>query len=130
MLALQMQRPPGSRQHHQARRGPQQRGDHTGRPVQLLEVVEHQQRPAAAQIPGHRFLRRPVPAGIQVGGDRLPHHLGIADGRQRDKEHAMLKCLAQRCGGGQDQPGLAHAAGAGERHQPYSWPGDGGAKLR
>ena len=57
-------------------------------------------------------------ARIQALGDRLPHHLGIAHGRQRDEEDTVRGGIAERGGGRQGQPRLADAAGPGERQQP------------
>jgi hypothetical protein len=45
---------------------------------------------------GHRVSSRPVTADIQAVGNDLPHHLGIADGRQGDEEHAVREELDQR----------------------------------
>ena len=93
--------------------------------VQLLQVVQHQQRPPITQVLGHRAGGGPVTGDIQAVGDGLPHHLGIADGRQRDEVDAVFgKAWSSDRGGGQRQPRLADTAGTGQRHQPQPRPGD------
>jgi hypothetical protein len=96
-----VQRPSGGRQHDQARGGREQPAHHAGGAVQLLEVVQHQQGPAITQVPGHGGSGGPVGGHVQAVGDGLPHHPGIADGRQRDKEHPVREVLIQRCCSGQ-----------------------------
>ncbi len=129
MLALHVQRPPGRGQHRQPGAAASSRGHDLGRPVQLLEVVQHQQRPALGQVAGHRLGGLAVAAHVQAVGQGLPHHLGVADGCQREEVHAMRECRVQRRRRGQGQPGLADAAGAGQRHQPHLRLGERGAQV-
>jgi hypothetical protein len=91
LLAQQVQRPPGRGQHDQVGRGRQQLGHHLGRAVQLLQVVQHEQGRAVTEIAGHHL--RAVGADAQTAGDSLPHHLGIANSRQRDEEHSVRELL-------------------------------------
>ncbi len=125
-----MQRAPGCGQDHQPGRGRQQRRRHRGGAVKLLQVVQHQQGAAFAQVTGHHVRAGPVAGHVQAPGNRLPHHLAVTDRRQRDEIPAVRECLVQRRGGGQGQPGLADAARAGQRHQPDVRAGHGGAQGR
>ena len=126
MLPLKMQRPPGCRQHHHAGSGREQRGHDLGRAVQLFEIVQDQQGLTVAEMLGHGAGF--AAAHIQALGDRLPHHLGITHGRQRDEEDIVRRSSAERGGGRQGQPRLAHAAGPGERQQPDVRRRDGSAQ--
>ena len=122
LLTGQVQQPPRRRQHPQARSGREQLRHHRGGPVQLLQVVQPQQRLAITQVPGHRVGGRPVAHDVQAVGDHLPHHPRIAHRRQSHEKHPVPELLTQRHRGGQRQPRLADTAGAGQRHQPHPRP--------
>ena len=93
MLTLQVQRPTRCRQHHQARRRREQRGDNLGATMHLLQVVQHKQGPALTQVQHHRG--RLIPVHGQVAGDGLPHHVGVADGGQGAEVDPLREVLAK-----------------------------------
>ena len=106
-------------------------GDHTRPGAARARRRRHQRRARAvrgcpapagrcdrAAAPRHR-LSGPVGARAQGVGEGLHIDVGFADGGERHEVDAVAKAGVQLIGHGQRQPGLADAAGTGERHQPH-----------
>ena len=86
----------------------------------MLAVVEQEQLPAIADVPGEGDLRRPVGGepGVQRLGDRRADQLGLAERRQLDRPDPVGEILPPLPRKLQRQPGLAAAAGPGQGEEP------------
>ncbi len=95
-------------------------GEARDRLDQVLAVVEQEQQPAIADVPGERDLRRPVGGQPRVQRlcDRRPDQLGLPERRQLDRPDPVGKVLGPLPGELQRQPGLAAAAGSGQGEEP------------
>ena len=97
----------------------QQLGHHRRRVLDLLEVVEDQQQAEVAQV---RLQRREYVAGgdldLEHVGDRPGHQPVVVQRVQGDEPHAVGMIGGEAVGDREAEPGLADAAGPGDREQP------------
>ncbi len=88
----------------------------------MLEVVEHEQRRALAQIIDELVLGGEAAVGgvdreLDCVGDRRGQEVGRGDGGQGDEVHSMGVAIEAAGGGLEGQPCLPDASGADERQQ-------------
>ena len=120
LLAREVKRLATGHEHPHARAAGEQLAQHPDPGSELLEVVEHQQQLAIAQIP-LQPLRR---GQIRLLGeperlaDRRRDQPRIGDIRKPDKPCPVAVLLGARLRRPQREPRLAATARAGQRHQP------------
>jgi hypothetical protein len=85
----------------------------------LLEVVQHQQCRGPLEVLDQDVERwaGPLHRGANLGDDAQERRVGLIDRRQRHEHGARPVVGAEGLAGGDGQPGLADAAGAGEGDQ-------------
>ena len=121
VLAVHRQRLPAGREHRQVLGAAQQLGDERrARVDEVLAVVQDQQQP----VPAHRHhevvdlpLGEPVVQAVRLR-DRARHQRRLGPAGQLDHRDAAVVPGRQVAGDPQGEPGLADAAGAGQRDQP------------
>ena len=121
LLAVNVEHRPAAHYQLQPGAAVEELGDDVGPPrQQLLVVVEDQQRCAVPQMVEHGLQRQ------QLAGDRDAERVGdcrrdqrrIANRREGDEVDAVGEAVHHLGRHLQAEPGLAGAAGAGERQQP------------
>src|SRR3954470_12491825 len=92
----------------------------------MLEVVEHEQRGALAEVVEQLVLRREaavhgVDGELDRFGDRRREQLWRGDGDERDEVDALRIAVEAASRGLERQPGLARPARPQEREQAAVW---------
>jgi len=121
LLGADAQGDPAGDQQRQPRAGFEQLGGQRRRLEQVLQVVQHQQRLAPAQVfhqqlAGGASARLAHPQGARYG--RRDQPLVVQRG-QVDKDDAVEVGAGQRVGHGQRQARLAHTTGPEQRQQAH-----------
>jgi hypothetical protein len=122
-LGPQAQRRAAGRQHRQPRAARQQLGQPRGYARQMLQIVQHQQRPPLAQVPQQQ-LTRARPARLlqpQGPGDRRRHEPVVVQWGQVDEGRPVGVVGSRLAGDGQRQASLAYPARPGQRQQARRW---------
>ncbi len=99
----------------------EQLGEHRRRIEHLLEVVEHEQRPPAAQRGDQRLERsasRPLDQAERVG-DRGRDEVGVADRGEVDEHHAAREISVEICRGLDREPRLARSGRSRQRQEAH-----------
>ena len=118
-LTAHVQRRLAGDEHAQVPSAFEQLGDGRTAGQDLLEVVEHEQRPPLAQ-PRREAGRQlaGVVSELERAGDGGQDAGGIADRRERDHERAAGQIVEQPAREGQREAGLTRPARADQRHEP------------
>ena len=120
VLAVEAQQRPARDQHLQRRRRRRAAGDDRRGRVDVLEVVEHEQRPARREVVAERLDDRPIGAlgdPERVARSRRRRARGPR-GRERDEVDAVREAVREVGRGLDREPRLARAARPGERDEP------------
>jgi len=120
LFGSQPQRRAAGRQHRQPGAAGQQLLQVPGHLQHLLQVVQHQQPAAVAQLLGQRLQQRACPPklGPHRPGDAGQDQLGLCNRRQRHEHHPGVEAATHALGYGQGQPGLADPTRPVEGDQP------------
>jgi hypothetical protein len=112
-LAAQMQRPTRGGQHGHLSH--EELGDDLGHPLEMLEVVEHEQHASGSEP------AREVVVGLEADrlGDGGVHRLGIAKRSERDEERPVEEPLRELRRSLQREPGLPRPARPRQRHEAH-----------
>ena len=109
----------------------EQLGEHRRRVEQLLEVVEHEQRPPAAQGGDQRFERsafRPLDQAERAG-DRGRDEVGVADRSELDEHHATGELGVEACCGLDGEPRLSRSGRSRQGQEAHICPAQQRADL-
>ena len=111
---------PTRRQHRHVGAPPRNRVDLASYRIQeMLTVVEHQQQPLRGQVLERRLLQAAPRDRLhpQARGQRVPHRAGIGHRRELTQPRTVGKLADNFRRHLQREPGLAHTAHAGQRHE-------------
>ena len=85
----------------------------------LLEVVQHEQHAALAEVLDHAFGQVPLAlADVERLRDRGHEQLRVRDRREADEQGAVAELGLERVRDRESQPRLARPSGTGERDEP------------